>query len=120
MVPGKVVKEYHSERISWHLLCCVLKETTMAEQHRYNENPMNNLRDDEPTILTRLMPNLQRLQNDSRGLMQWIVTLNDRERLALMHWARQRAPWLISAIQRVPPSTSYAPKTAERAREVSA
>jgi hypothetical protein len=81
---------------------------------------MNTLRDDEPTILAQLMPNLQRLQNDSRRLMQWIVTLNDRERLALMHWAQQRAPWLRSAIQRVPLSTSYAPKTAERVREVSA
>jgi hypothetical protein len=46
---------------------------------------------------------MQRLQNDSQGLIQWIVTLNDRERLALMHWAQPRAPWLLSAIQRVPP-----------------
>ena len=42
--------------------------------------------------LARLMPNLQHLHNDSRGLIQGIVTLNDRERLALMHWAQQRAP----------------------------
>jgi hypothetical protein len=81
---------------------------------------MNTLPDDEPTILARLMPNLQRLQNDSQGLIQWIVTLNDQECLALMHWARQRAPWLVSAIQRVPRSTSSAPQTAEREREVSA
>jgi len=81
---------------------------------------MNNLRDDEPTILAQLMPAVRQLQNDSRGLMQWIVTLNDREHLALMRWAQQRAPWLRSAIQRVPLSTSYAPKTAEREREVSA
>jgi hypothetical protein len=63
---------------------------------------MNNLRDDEPTILRRLLPDVQRLQNDSRGLIQWIITLNDQERVALMHWARQRAPWLVSAIQRIP------------------
>ncbi len=63
---------------------------------------MNTRPDDEPSILARLMPPVQRLQNDSRGLIQWIVTLNDRERLALMHWARHRAPWLLSAIQRVP------------------
>jgi hypothetical protein len=81
---------------------------------------MNTLRDDEPTILTRLMPYLQRLQNDSRGLIQWIATLNDQERLALTHWAQQRAPWLVSAIQRVPPSTNYASETAGRVREVSA
>jgi hypothetical protein len=79
---------------------------------------MRNLDGTDGAILATLMPNLQRLQNDSRGLMQWIVTLNDRERLALMHWAPQRAPWLRSAIQRVPLSTSYAPKTVER--EVSA
>jgi hypothetical protein len=78
---------------------------------------MNTLRDDDPAVLTRLMPTLQRLQNDSRGLIQWIVTLNDQERLALRHWAQWRAPWLVSAIQRVPPSTSY---TAGREREVSA
>jgi hypothetical protein len=41
---------------------------------------MNNLRDDEPAILAQLMPDVERLQNDSRGLMQWIVTLNDQER----------------------------------------
>jgi hypothetical protein len=81
---------------------------------------MNTLRDDEPTVLARLIPNLQRLQNDSRGLIQWIVTLNDQERLALMHWAQQRAPWLVSAIQRVPPSTSYVSQTAGREREVCA
>jgi hypothetical protein len=75
---------------------------------------------DEPTILARLMPAVRQLQNDSRGLMQWIVTLNDQERLALTHWAQQRAPWLRSAIQRVPLNTSYAPKTAKREREVSA
>ena len=78
---------------------------------------MNTLRDDEPTVLARLIPNLQRLQNDSRGLIQWIVTLNDRERLALMHWAQRRERWLVSAIQRVPPSTSYTAKKAERQRE---
>jgi len=72
---------------------------------------MNNLRDDEPTILTRLMPNLQRLQNDSQGLIQWIVTLNDQEHLALTHWAQWRAPWLVSAIQRVPPSTNCSSST---------
>lgn len=63
---------------------------------------MNNLPDDEPTTLTRLMPDLQRLQNDSQGLIQWIVTLNDKERLVLQHWAGPHAPWLLSAIQRVP------------------
>ena len=66
---------------------------------------MNNPPDDEATILARLMPNLQHLQNDSQGLIQWIVTLNDQERLALTHWAQWRAPWLVSAIRRVPPST---------------
>jgi hypothetical protein len=81
---------------------------------------MNTLRDDEPTILRRLMPTLQRLQNDSRALIQWIVTLNDQEHLALTHWAQQRAPWLVSAIQRVPPRTNCAPETAGREREVSA
>jgi len=65
---------------------------------------MSNPLDNEPTTLAQLMPNLQRLQNDSQGLIQWIVTLNDQERLALMHWAQQRAPWLRSAIQRVPPT----------------
>ena len=81
---------------------------------------MNKFPDDELTILARLIPAIRQLQNDSRGLIQWIVTLNDQERLALMHWAQQRAPWLRSAIQRVPLGTSYAPKTAEREREVSA
>ena len=65
---------------------------------------MNYLPDNERTILARLMPNLRWLQNDSRGLIQWIVTLNDKERLALMHWAKQRAPWFLSAIRRVPPT----------------
>ena len=81
---------------------------------------MNSPFEDEATILARLMPHIQRLQNDSRGLIQWIVTLNDQERLAVAHWAQHRAPWLVSAIQRVPPSTSCAPHTAEREREVSA
>jgi hypothetical protein len=76
---------------------------------------MNTLPDDEPTILARLMPNLQRLQNDSQGLMQWIVALNDRERLALMHWAKQRTPWLLSIIQRVPPTQSPRRRRAGRA-----
>ncbi len=67
---------------------------------------MNTRPDDEATILTRLMPKIQRLQNDSRGLIQWIITLNGQERLALMHWAKQRTPWLLSAIQRVPPAQS--------------
>lgn len=80
---------------------------------------MPNLDDTDGAILARLMPALQHLHNDSRGLMQWIVTLNDPERLALIHWAPRRAPWLVSAIQRVPLNTSYAPKTAEREREVS-
>jgi len=80
---------------------------------------MNNLSDDEPSILARLMPDVQRLQNDSRGLIQWIVTLNDRERLALMHWAQRRERWLVSAIQRVPPSTSYTAMKAKRQREAS-
>jgi hypothetical protein len=75
---------------------------------------MSNLRDDESTILARLMPDLQRLQNDSRGLIQWIVTLNDQERLALMHWAHTQAPDLVSTIQRVPASISDTPKTGER------
>jgi len=81
---------------------------------------MNNLPDDATTILARLMPNLQRLQNDSRALIQWIVTLDDQECLVLMRWARQRAPWLRAAIQRIPPNTSYAPERAELEREVSA
>jgi hypothetical protein len=81
---------------------------------------MNALRDDEPTILARLTPNVQRLQNDSQGLIQWIVTLDDQERLVLLHWAQKRAPWLVSAIRRVPRSTSCAPETAGREREVSA
>jgi hypothetical protein len=81
---------------------------------------MNNLLDDEPSILARLMPTLQRLQNDSRALVQWIITLNNQERLALTHWAQRREPWLVSAIQRVPPRTSYTAKTAGREREASA
>ncbi len=81
---------------------------------------MNTLREDERTMLARLMPDIQRLQNDSCGLMQWIVTLNDQERLALTHWAQKRAPWLVSAIQRVPRNSCYAPETAGRVREVSA
>lgn len=81
---------------------------------------MSNPLDDESTVLAGLMPAVERLQNDSRGLIQWIATLNDQERLALMHWAQQRAPWLRSAIQRIPLSTSDAPQTTEREREVSA
>ena len=80
---------------------------------------MNNLPDDEPSILARLMPTVHRLQNDSRGLIQWIITLNTQERLALMHWAQRRERWLVSAIQRVPPSTSDTAKKAERQREAS-
>ena len=81
---------------------------------------MNALCNDEPTTLARLIPPVQRLQNDSRALIQWIVTLIDQERLALTHWAQQRAPWLVSTIQRVPPSTNCAPETAGREREVTA
>jgi len=81
---------------------------------------MDTLSDDEPTILARLMPNLQRLQNDSRGLIQWIVTLDDREILVLTRWARQGASRLVSAIQRVPPNTTNAPETGELEREVGA
>jgi hypothetical protein len=65
---------------------------------------MNTSPEDESTILARLMPNLQRLQNDSQGLIQWIATLNDQERLVLTHWAQQHAPELLPAIQRVPPT----------------
>jgi hypothetical protein len=67
---------------------------------------MNSPFEDEDTILARLMPHVQRLQNDSRGLIQWIIRLNDRERLALMHWARHESPSLVSAIRRVPPTQS--------------
>jgi hypothetical protein len=81
---------------------------------------MNPRPDDDPTILARLMPNLQQLQHDSRRLMQWLVTLNDQEWLALIHWAPQRAPWLVSALRRIPRTTSAAPETAEREREVGA
>jgi len=81
---------------------------------------MNNLPDDEPTILARLMPDVERLQNDSRGLMQWLITLNDQEWLALIHWAPHRAPWLVSALRRIPRNTSGAPEPAEREREVGA
>jgi len=81
---------------------------------------MNNLRAEELTILARLMPAVRQLQNDSRGLMQWLVTLNDQEWLALIHWAPQRAPWLRSAIQRIPRSTRVVPEPAPREREVPA
>jgi len=76
---------------------------------------MNNRYNDERTLLTRLMPNMQRLQNDSQGLIQWIVMLNDRERLALMHWAQQRAPWFLSAIRRVPSAQTPRRRRAGRA-----
>jgi len=81
---------------------------------------MKNNLDDERTVLTRLMPNLQRLQNDSSGLIQWIVTLNDQECLVLMHWAKSHAPWLLSAIRRVPRPSSCAPQAVELEREVAA
>lgn len=80
---------------------------------------MKNLPDDEHTILTRLIPTVQRLQNDSRGLIQWIATLNDQERRVLLHLAQQQAPWLVSAIQRVPPSMSDTAKTIGHQREAS-
>jgi hypothetical protein len=76
--------------------------------------------DDELTILARLMPAVRRLQNDSRGLIQWLVTLNDQEWLALIHWAPRRAPWLRSAIQRIPRSTRAVPKPDPGERKVSA
>jgi hypothetical protein len=76
---------------------------------------MNYLPDNERTTLARLMPKLQWLQNDSRGLIQWIVTLNDQERLALMHWAQRRAPWFRSAIRRVPSAPTPRRRRAGRA-----
>ena len=63
---------------------------------------MNNLLPEEEIILARLMPNVQRLQNDSSGSIQWIASLNDQERVVLQHWAAKHAHWLLVAIQRVP------------------
>lgn len=63
---------------------------------------MNTSPNDESVILAKLLPDLQRLQHDSRGRLQWIATLTDQQRVVLMHWAQQRMPSLLSEIQRVP------------------
>ena len=81
---------------------------------------MSNPPSGESVVLARLMPCVQRLQYDSRGLIQWLVTLDDEEWLVLIRWAPQQAPWLVSALRRVPRSVSYAPKTVELEREVGA
>lgn len=78
---------------------------------------MKHISDDERITLT-LISKMERLQHDSGGLIQWVVTLNNQERLVLTRWARQRAPWLVSAIERVPLNVSYAPETGELEREV--